>query len=342
MGAVAGKPSVLVVDDEPSVLATLQSILAQAGYDAVATGTCFEALNQVRGRSFDVVLSDLRLEDGDGLTIVDEARRHSPATATILVTGYSSLDSAIRAMRRGVSDYLIKPCDVEQLRETVARGVEQSHATQLLQQHHQEVAAANAGLIAMNADLQRRVDALVSGAQARSRALRALADASRVLADAADCTTGLRDVASLVVPALADFCGIDLVEGPAEHRRLVRVACAHVAPERERELAGLAERYTIDLEGDGEVALALRTGEPVLLDNIDELFLSTRAWMRQPGDVLPTLRPGSAMFVPLAAGGRVLGVLMLASAVTGRLGMEDVMLAEDLAARVGLRLTGSG
>ncbi|HYY89196.1 MAG TPA: GAF domain-containing protein, partial [Chloroflexota bacterium] len=73
-----------------------------------------------------------------------------------------------------------------------------------------------------------------------------------------------------------------------------------------------------------------------------ELFLSTRARMRQPGDVLPTLRPGSAMFVPLAAGGRVLGVLMLASAVAGRLGMEDVMLAEDLAARVGLRLTGSG
>jgi DNA-binding response OmpR family regulator len=334
----SSKPRVLVVDDEPSVLATLQSILAQAGYEAVATGTCSEALDQVRDRSFDVVLSDLRLEDGDGMTIVDEARRRSPATSVILLTGYGSLESAIGALRHGASDYLLKPCNVDQLCETVARGVQHAQALHFSEQQRHELASANAGLVAMNADLQRRVDQLLARAQDHTRVERALADVSRVLADASNCATVLHDIARLVVPDLADFCGIDLAEGPADHGRLVRAAVAHVTPERERELAGLPEHYTVDLGSESEIAQVLRTGEPVLLDTIDDLFLSTRARVNQPGDVLPTLRPRSAMFVPLAARGCVLGVLLLAWGTARRLGLEDATLAEDLAARVAGRL----
>jgi hypothetical protein len=270
---------------------------------------------------------------------VDEVRRRSPSTTIILLTGYGSLESAIRALRRGVSDYLLKPCDVDELRATVARGVEHRRSQRELEEQRRELAAANAGLLALNSDLKRRVDVVEAEARARARMLCAVGDASRVLAGTRDPAVAVEDVARLAVPALADVCLIDVLEEGAGDRRLVRLGAAHIDPKREQAARRLRQPALAQLSCDSEIAVVLRTGEPVLLDTIDDLFLSTRARSAQPGDVITALRPRSALFVPLTARASVIGMLLLANTDPGRcFSLELLALAEDLAARIALSI----
>ena len=116
--------SVLVVDDEESVATTIQAILQLDGHEVVAVTTGVEAIRILGERQFDVVLTDLRLTDVDGVEVLKEVQRTAPETAAIMLTGYASLESAIAALRSGAYDYLMKPSDVEELRATVNRAIE--------------------------------------------------------------------------------------------------------------------------------------------------------------------------------------------------------------------------
>jgi signal transduction histidine kinase len=116
--------TVLVVDDEESVALTIQAILRLDGHDVTAVTTGADALRLLNERQFDVVLTDLRLGDVDGIDILREVQRTSPDTAAIMLTGYASLESAISALRSGAYDYLMKPSDVEELRATINRAIE--------------------------------------------------------------------------------------------------------------------------------------------------------------------------------------------------------------------------
>jgi len=116
--------TVLVVDDEESVATTIKAILKMDGHDVTAVTSGTEALRLLNERQYDVVLTDLRLGDMDGVDILKEVQRTSPDTAAIMLTGYASLDSAVAALRSGAYDYLMKPSDVEELRATVNRAIE--------------------------------------------------------------------------------------------------------------------------------------------------------------------------------------------------------------------------
>ena len=150
---------ILVVDDEESVAVTMQAILEMDGHEVMTAMSGAEAFELIRGGAFDLVLTDLRLDDADGIQILSEVRRHSPDAVTIILTGYASLDSAVNALREGAYDYLLKPCDVEELRATVNRGLERRRLGQLLRQRVSELELANETINSLNADLQRRVDA---------------------------------------------------------------------------------------------------------------------------------------------------------------------------------------
>jgi len=116
--------TVLVVDDEESVATTIKEILKLDGHTVTAVTSGTEALRLLGERQFDVVLTDLRLADIDGVDVLREVQRTAPDTAAIMLTGYASLESAIAALRSGAYDYLMKPSDVEELRATVNRAIE--------------------------------------------------------------------------------------------------------------------------------------------------------------------------------------------------------------------------
>src|SRR5919198_510154 len=150
--------SLLVVDDEESVAVTMGAILEMDGYSVSISTSGADAMRRLHENEFDLVLTDLRLDDVDGLSVVSEVCRLQPDTMTIILTGYASLESAIKALRQGAYDYLIKPCDVDELRAVVARGIERRTLGLQLKARLVELEAANTTIHELNRDLQRRVD----------------------------------------------------------------------------------------------------------------------------------------------------------------------------------------
>jgi two-component system sensor histidine kinase/response regulator len=157
----------LVVDDEESVAITMGAILEMDGYDVTISTSGTDAFAKIHDRVYDLVLTDLRLDDIDGLSIIAEVCRVQPDTVSIILTGYASIESAIKALRQGAYDYLIKPCEVDELRAVVARGIERRQLGLQLQTRLAELETANATIRELNDDLQRRVDKATGQLQQR-------------------------------------------------------------------------------------------------------------------------------------------------------------------------------
>ena len=106
----------LIVDDSASTLEALAELVNAEGFTTATALTMDQARSELSKQRPDVVLLDLNLPDGNGLGLVDST--DAPAgTAIVLITGQASVDTAIEALRRGVTDYLTKPLDVERLRK---------------------------------------------------------------------------------------------------------------------------------------------------------------------------------------------------------------------------------
>ena len=120
----ARRGRVLVVDDEENVRITTAAILEQEGYEVEMAADGTEALQKVARVRPDLVLTDLRMEDMDGITLLHELQTKHPNIVTIVLTGYASIESSIDALRQGVYDYLVKPCVVDDLKRTVRRALE--------------------------------------------------------------------------------------------------------------------------------------------------------------------------------------------------------------------------
>ena len=161
------RPKLLIVDDEESVAVTMQAILQLDGHDVEMTTRGDDALRRIRAMTYDLVLTDLHLDDLDGLQIVAEAHTRSPETIVIVLTGYASLESAVKALREGAYDYLLKPCDVGELRATVNRGLERRRVGQQLQERVIELESANETIGRMNAELEDRVGAATADLELR-------------------------------------------------------------------------------------------------------------------------------------------------------------------------------
>ncbi|HLZ48943.1 MAG TPA: ATP-binding protein [Candidatus Limnocylindria bacterium] len=158
---------VLIVDDEESVTITMAAILEMDGYSVATALHGADALAQIQGEVFDLVLTDLRLDDFDGMEVLAAARRKAPDTVGIVLTGYASLESAVKALRQGAYDYMLKPADVEELRATVARGIERRKLGVQLRERIAELEQANRTISELNDSLQDRVAQATRDLQAR-------------------------------------------------------------------------------------------------------------------------------------------------------------------------------
>ena len=163
--------SVLVVDDEESVAITMAAILEMDGYRVTTCLRGQDAVELIKKETFDLVLTDLSLGDFDGMDVLAAVREHSAETVGIILTGYASLESAVTALREGAYDYLLKPADVEELRATVARGIERRRLGQQLRERLAELETANATIQDLNATLQDRIDRATADLQERVREL---------------------------------------------------------------------------------------------------------------------------------------------------------------------------
>ena len=141
---------VLVVDDEENLRITTAAILEKEGYTVHTAASGNEAIALLANTDYDLVLTDLHMEGGEGLAVLNEIRRTSPFTISIVLTGFASVESAIAALQEGAYDYLVKPCDIETMKHTIRRGVD--HRRLMLAEQK-----ARADLEQLNLDLEQRI-----------------------------------------------------------------------------------------------------------------------------------------------------------------------------------------
>src|SRR6266550_117752 len=145
-----GDARLLVVDDEESLRITTAAILEREGYRVNIAASGEEAISLLESTEYDLVLTDLHMEGGDGLSVLSEIRRRAPLTISVVLTGFASVESAIAALQEGAYDYLVKPCDIDIMRHTIRRGVEQRRLMLAEQK-------ARADLEQLNRDLEVRI-----------------------------------------------------------------------------------------------------------------------------------------------------------------------------------------
>lgn len=123
---------VLLVDDEKPFVKNLSRLLKVRGFEVACAHNGYEALDLVKyGGGFDVVLLDIKMPGMDGISTLGKIKKWAPDTEVIMLTGHGSLATGTEAMRKGAYDYLMKPCDIEDLTEKIR----EAHEAEEIRRH---------------------------------------------------------------------------------------------------------------------------------------------------------------------------------------------------------------
>jgi DNA-binding NtrC family response regulator len=112
---------ILVVDDEENVLVLFKRVLAKEGYQVECASSAYEALRKLETNSFNLVLTDLKMDGMDGLDLMRQSKALNPALPFIMITAYGTIQAAMTAGKEGVENFLIKPIDIEELKLAVKK-----------------------------------------------------------------------------------------------------------------------------------------------------------------------------------------------------------------------------
>jgi putative two-component system response regulator len=165
---VAGSANCLVVDDEPGVRRSLIRMLQAQGFTCFEAGTGVEALDVLdRVGDVQLIVSDMRMPEMDGMGLLEAVRRDFPETAVILLTGMSETTIAVDCLHRGAADFLLKPISMNELQARVARVLEK-RALVLENRYYQENLERQ-----VRQQAQRIQELFLQGVQMLARALEA-------------------------------------------------------------------------------------------------------------------------------------------------------------------------
>ncbi|BDG04562.1 sigma-54-dependent transcriptional regulator [Anaeromyxobacter oryzae] len=252
--AGGGATRALVVDDEPNIRHTLALCLRQMGCEVAEAPTGGAALDELRRRPYDLALLDLRLEAEDGIEVLPRLLALRPELDVVVITAYSTIDSAVEAMRRGAKDYVPKPFTPAQIRDLVERTRERRRLEQRV----------------AHVEVERRAPVAASALATASPRMRSALDMVRRAA-AHDVPVLLRGEPGTGKTGLARA----LHDQSARRARPFGVVSCRAASD---------ERLTIELfgrgggaEADGRGVLERASGGTVLLDETGELSPALQA-----------------------------------------------------------------
>ena len=121
------KGKILIVDDDQFYQSFCSDVLVEEGYLVKTTFTGEEALARLKQEDYDIMLTDLFMPGLDGQEVLDRAKQIKPTLDVVIMTGYASVESAVRCLKAGAADYLVKPLNPEELKITVKRAIELRH-----------------------------------------------------------------------------------------------------------------------------------------------------------------------------------------------------------------------
>lgn len=109
--------TVLIVEDEDIARKNLEHILAKIGYEVISVNSGRKAIGLIQSKSLDLVITDLKMEQVDGMQVLRKAKELQPYTEVIMITGYATVDSSVQAMREGAYYYIAKPYKIDEVRK---------------------------------------------------------------------------------------------------------------------------------------------------------------------------------------------------------------------------------
>ncbi len=147
----------LIVDDEEIALHNLQHVMERAGYEVSATQNGAQAISLLGAQTFDVVLTDLRMEGVDGMDVLKKSRALQPEAEVIFITGFATAESAVQALKHGAFYYIAKPFRLDEVRKVVAEALakvllrRENDALRREVEHYRD----GEGIVTQDADMQR-------------------------------------------------------------------------------------------------------------------------------------------------------------------------------------------
>jgi len=115
------KKKILIVDDDSLVLKTLQNLLSRHNYEVHCAKSSEDALRQVESGNFNLIVSDVRMPEQDGIELLKKIRANGLGTPFVFITGYASENTPIDAIKLGAKDYILKPFNLDELLESVKK-----------------------------------------------------------------------------------------------------------------------------------------------------------------------------------------------------------------------------
>ena len=250
------KFSVLIVDDDKLVNDLVTETLSRAGYGCTSCLSGEDALVKFKAHSYDIVLTDLKMKEMDGITLLDRIKHISPETTVVMMTAYGTVETAVKAIKMGAYDFLLKPVTPEALEHIMARiteVLELRYKTQVMQR-----------------DLEHKFQNIIGK--------------SRVMAEIFDQIRSVADARSTVMITGASGTGKELVaraihytssrrEGP-----FIKLNCAAL-PESlvEAELFGYEKGAFTDAKKTNRGRFELADHGTLLLDEISEMPLNLQS-----------------------------------------------------------------
>jgi DNA-binding NtrC family response regulator len=151
---------ILIVDDEKIALKNLEHVMKKEGYEVVATQSGQNALKLLDEQRFDVVLTDLRMEKVDGMQILKRCHELYSDTEVIMITGYATLESAVKAMKHGAFYYIAKPFKLDEVRKVVREAFEKVRLKKENAQLREQIEKyqGKVKIITQDANMQRLLD----------------------------------------------------------------------------------------------------------------------------------------------------------------------------------------
>jgi DNA-binding NtrC family response regulator len=117
----ANKLRIMVLDDEAIVCKRLKPALEKQGYEVDAFTQSSDAMEQLKEVEYDIIITDLKMKGIDGMQLLGEAKRRSPKTEVIVITGFATMETAKESFHKGVFDFIAKPFKLSEIQEVVSR-----------------------------------------------------------------------------------------------------------------------------------------------------------------------------------------------------------------------------
>lgn len=128
------QPCILVVDDDALIRRQISRLYSHSGYTVITAETAEEALSHLESEDIDVVVSDIQLPGLSGIELTERVRRLHPDVPVIVITGHADIDSAVEVLKRGATDYIVKPFGADAIREATNRVLENTRSCTELRQ----------------------------------------------------------------------------------------------------------------------------------------------------------------------------------------------------------------